>query len=270
MGFHTMTMRKLIILVLLFVPFAQSVVSSSRRRRLGFFQEWWTTVKEIVKENTTPLEADGNSANSAPFSYIGCYRDDNQRDLDHKNGFDPWSKGPGTCSFACKDYVYFAIQAGHQCWCGDAYSTEAKYSKVADSECKVRLIGDTLQYTEGDIGNGWRNAVFSHGYEPIGCYTDNKERDLDHYVGNGRNPYRCSIDCNGYKYFALQYGGECYCANSYGNGPAYTPRPSHECKKGHRHEHFGSDWRNFVFKKVDRHKYPANFGGGFVYHLVKG
>ena len=87
--------------------------------------------------------------------YKGCYKDDGFRDL--ANG--PGEKGGSgytqdTCSQACPNYKYFALQNGGQCFCGDHYATDkTKYTKISDTNCnKNFLLG----------GGSWANAIFEN------------------------------------------------------------------------------------------------------------
>ena len=79
--------------------------------------------------------------------YVGCYADDGDRDftINKGNGYDKSS-----CNSACKDYTYFGLQNGGECWCGNAYGTESKYIEKQDSACG------------GAEGNGgsWSNSVY--------------------------------------------------------------------------------------------------------------
>jgi len=86
---------------------------------------------------------------SERFSYVGCFKDDSDRDLDDLylgRGYNPES-----CSVACQDYNFFSIQDGSQCFCDNSYSTEAKYHQVDDSECNSKGFGH---------GGAWRNSVY--------------------------------------------------------------------------------------------------------------
>ena len=60
----------------------------------------------------------------------------------------------------------------------------------------------------------------------VGCFKDDRSRDLGAMVGNtnaATNTFQgCRAACGDHQYMSLQYGGECFCANSYGNGPQYT------------------------------------------------
>ena len=54
-------------------------------------------------------------------------------------------------------------------------------------------------------------------YKYIGCYKDRRNRDLKKRFGSRYHDHSyCLAKCQGYKYFALQYKGECWCGNSYG------------------------------------------------------
>merc|ERR1719181_1272429 len=90
-------------------------------------------------------------------------------------------------------------------------------------------------------------ALHAHAAGPfyIGCYndcaTDCSQRDLPHFFcSNGNSdggcdtdpvitspnnwagystmtPQYCSGMCTGFKFFGLQFGGNCFCGNDYGN-----------------------------------------------------
>jgi len=67
----------------------------------------------------------------------------------------------------------------------------------------------------------------------VGCFKDDRSRDLGAMVGNtnaATNTFQgCRAACGDHKYMSLQYGGECFCANSYGNGPQYTQEDDGNC-----------------------------------------
>jgi len=81
------------------------------------------------------------------FQFVGCFKDDGDRDLDVFIGNGHNSE---TCSRACEDYLYFALQHHGECRCDNHFSSEAKYKKVDDSRC-----GSDRK------GRGWTNAVFA-------------------------------------------------------------------------------------------------------------
>ena len=81
-------------------------------------------------------------------SYIGCYVDGKQRDLN--DGPKKYGYNQLTCNSACKDYTYFSLQNNGECRCGNNYSTKPQYVKKPDSECGGARSN----------GRGWRNSVY--------------------------------------------------------------------------------------------------------------
>merc|ERR1711957_735479 len=64
----------------------------------------------------------------------------------------------------------------------------------------------------------------------VGCYTDNRKRDLrsgPHKYGYNNN--KCNLACQRFKYFALQNNGMCVCDNKYKRA-GYSKRPAAECR----------------------------------------
>lgn len=88
-------------------------------------------------------------------TYKGCYKDDKSRDLANgpgENGGSGYTQD--TCSQACPNYKYFALQNGGQCFCGDYYATDkTKYTKISDTNCNKDF----------SLGGGlWANAIFEN------------------------------------------------------------------------------------------------------------
>jgi len=90
--------------------------------------------------------------------YVGCFRDDANRDLVY--GPKSWGYDVPACQAACDGYAFMSIQAGKWCFCDNDYSTPStSYYQLNDSECLANppgICGDT-QYCGGD----WANAVYS-------------------------------------------------------------------------------------------------------------
>ena len=82
----------------------------------------------------------------------------------------------------------------------------------------------------------------------IGCYVDDPYRDLNQGPGEASWKFvasRCNDICSGYRYFSLQYGGQCFCGNSYATASQYQKRPDKECGGANG---TGGEWRNSVYK----------------------
>jgi len=129
---------------------ARRRLDAGERRRFRMGGRW----KPKEEEEPHPLGLDNYSTcpglkpTPPKYEYLGCYKDDKDRDLDHYKG---WGKNQADCTSLCRDFKYFSMQNGSECWCGNGYATEGKYSKRPDSEC-----GQTR------LGGAWRNAVYKH------------------------------------------------------------------------------------------------------------
>ena len=93
----------------------------------------------------------------------------------------------------------------------------------------------------------------------VGCFKDSPEdRDFIgvfslRYISNGEKETQVSLElcedfCNGYYYFALQNGDECYCGNGFGK---YGAAPEEDCDqicRGHTSKSCGGTLRNSVYR----------------------
>jgi len=83
-------------------------------------------------------------------------------------------------------------------------------------------------------------------YSYIGCFKDDRHRDLDVFVGNGYKAETCSRACEGYLYFALQYHGECFCDNHYSSEAKYEKVDDSQCGSDKK----GTAWKNAVYAQT--------------------
>jgi len=72
--------------------------------------------------------------------------------------------------------------------------------------------------------------------EYIGCFVDDPARDLGAMVGSTHNAATNTFDlcrqaCGDHQYMSLQYGGECFCANSYSTAPQYQQVDDSLCNR---------------------------------------
>jgi len=211
--------------------------------------------------------------------YVGCYRDDPQRDL---GASDPspthaWHNAETNtfelCRERCGDSRYMSLQWGGECFCADAYSTEDKYMKVPDDECMTQepSLKEPCAPNSYACGGDWANAVYeinpptlpgSQNY--IGCFVDDGDRDMGDMRGTNNdartNTFEtCRNECiyrqdTGTHYMALQYGGECFCSNYYSTAAKYHQVDDSECDamnnepcKSNSHL-CGGSWRQAVYR----------------------
>lgn len=92
--------------------------------------------------------------------------------------------------------------------------------------CVYKLQPTTSSSTEGEenVGGGQHENEVApgcmdkfHDAPYIGCYEDRqKDRALSHKVmGRYHDAKTCHVECNklGYRYFARQWRGQCFCGN---------------------------------------------------------
>lgn len=91
----------------------------------------------------------------------------------------------------------------------------------------------------------------------MGCYHDEDRRILKHKTNLDDNtPSRCKAYCDkryhdegqGYKYFGVESGGECFCGNRNGVGKGETPDDCNEDCPGDSTKRCGDDWRINIYE----------------------
>jgi len=87
-------------------------------------------------------------------TYIGCYQDADppSRDLP----FSPFDNGATiqNCATACATYLYFGLQFGGSCWCGNSYGSHG-----VSTACTMPCDANNAQI----CGNAYANSVYSTG-----------------------------------------------------------------------------------------------------------
>jgi len=91
----------------------------------------------------------------------------------------------------------------------------------------------------------------------VGCFVDDGARDLDYGPtasgGTGHTFATCQTACAGYSFMSLQYGGECFCQNTYNTASQYAQVSDSDCSmvrepcSGASHS-CGGTWRNAVYQ----------------------
>jgi hypothetical protein len=159
-------------------------------------------------------------------------------------------------------------QTRHTDWSGDLhedhYGPGAVYSKIFPAGA-VELPGNNggdgsyVMFVANPANPPTPPSTVGNGEaEYIGCFVDDGSRDLGTMIGGtnsaGTNTFElCRAACGDHLYMSLQYGGECFCANSYGNGAQYVQVADSEC--GARNEpcysnshNCGGTWRQAIYR----------------------
>jgi len=211
----------------------QSKCGDNPKQNCGGF--WRNSVYEV--DNIKPT-----------YKYVGCYKDDANRDLVvMKMG---QQATVGACYAACKGYTYFGVQEGEQCFCGDRYDT---YGQVPETDCQMGCEVKPDQI----CGGFWRNSIYvdtevlalsKYPLKYLGCFKDTATRDLELQKQDQQATIiSCRYLCQGYTYFGLQAGGQCFCGNRVG---LYGKVDGSECQSkcdADTAQICGGFWRNSVY-----------------------
>jgi hypothetical protein len=100
--------------------------------------------------------------------YVGCFRDDDQRDLGAANPSPThtWTNAETNtfelCRARCGDSLYISLQWGGECFCADSYGNGDQYHQVDDSECLTQDVSHREPCAPNSYacGGNWANAVY--------------------------------------------------------------------------------------------------------------
>ncbi|CAD7957665.1 unnamed protein product [Amoebophrya sp. A120] len=200
----------------------------------------------------------------------GCFKDNRQRNLKRQlgSGFDLVS-----CKIACQNYNFFALQNGSECRCGNqgfvalptqGDSSNHKYAQAPAFECKPCERNNLYKLEEtGFCGAGWRNSVYEHQpvLKYVGCFRDRPQRAMPHWPKGAHTVDSCMDAClqhksGKFKYFALQWGNQCFCAETMEQVTKYGKKlDDNQCTAGHRKckdgalfKRCGGGWSNAVYE----------------------
>ncbi|KAK8872836.1 glyoxal oxidase [Apiospora arundinis] len=229
-----------------------------------------------------------NPANAGPgpnlgvpgWTSLGCYSEGNGgRTL----GYQANTAGNNsalTCTAACKTagYKYAGTEYSDQCFCGNSFQNGGA---PATTGCGMVCTGNQTEIcggpdrlnvygfggatgpspapttTTGPVAptstpagpsqpKSWGNYVW------YGCQLEQNGRTLQlaNYADNGMTIETCGAFCSGKgaTYFGTEYGRECYCGNSFLNGP--QPAPASDCSQpcaGNPNEYCGNGNRLSVY-----------------------
>ncbi|KAI9209320.1 uncharacterized protein BJ171DRAFT_113233 [Polychytrium aggregatum] len=128
-----------------------------------------------------------------------------------------------TCKSLCSQYKYYGVEYGGECYCGNSLATPGGAggdgqgtfgTVVSSSQCSTPCPGGPSQTT---CGGPWRVWIDTVTPSITGCYVDNSQRVLNYKASvdyGSMTLATCKSLCSQYKYYGVEYGGECYCGNS--------------------------------------------------------
>lgn len=170
------------------------------------------------------------SRNVASFKSLGCYAEPPGRNPRALTGPASTAGDMTTenCASFCLEYKYFGTEYAAECYCGDAISAGAI---PADGDCTMPCAGDSSQFCgAGDHFNMYLNTAYVepsianiNGYTYKGCLTESdsgRALPSKQHSQDDMTPAICGSLCSadGYVYAGLEYGRECWCANTIRGG----------------------------------------------------
>ncbi|KAI1169114.1 hypothetical protein F5B18DRAFT_9053 [Nemania serpens] len=133
-----------------------------------------------------------------------------------------------SCMTNCTGFYYWATEFGDECYCGN--KVHASSTNVTLDECNVVCSGDETEYcgagdrlelyvTTGPIPTPTGTLAIKPTVTPylrIGCYDELPSRALTGgiFPSDSMTLELCASNCDGFTYFATEYGRECYCGQS--------------------------------------------------------
>ncbi|KAM7197259.1 WSC domain containing protein [Rhypophila sp. PSN 637] len=152
------------------------------------------------------------------------------------------------CADICRasNFPVFGLEYYTECYCGNGLAPGS--APAPETECSFPCAGNSNELCGGD----WRINVFEFstdttaptstapstptptpsldGWVSEGCYTEaNGQRALSDvsFYNDAMTLEKCATVCDGYAWFGVEYGRECYCGNTLNEGS--VPAAAAEC-----------------------------------------
>jgi len=187
--------------------------------------------------SSEPASESTDSASDS-FTSLGCYADNaDNRALPF--GLQAIGYDITSCSIACSDFDYFALQNGGQCFCTKNLAMAQQY-------------GPSTGCPSDGLGGWLANNLFTRTTPVawLGCYADSASNRALPFgpqaIGYDVTSCRKACHIDDYQYFALQNGGQCFCGNDLTRAKQYG-----KLSKGCPFSQLGGD------KYVRSKKYPS-------------
>ncbi|KAF4556435.1 WSC domain-containing protein 3 [Elsinoe fawcettii] len=219
----------------------------------GYISIYYDTTKYTITDQTFNATSPGGgggggsvggpiTANSSgPYDYIGCYSEGSNGRALTGAGIAPPEDGGSVeyCQSKCSGYQYFGVEYSNECYCGNTIQTGSTLvpgATPADTSCNMLCGGNSSEYCGGPnrlnmyklnstitlppTPAGPGNVPVIGKYTYAGCYSEaTTSRALTGFIppvpaGNGSVDW-CydKIVGGGWKWFGVEYGGECYAGN---------------------------------------------------------
>ncbi|KAF7895090.1 hypothetical protein EAF00_006904 [Botryotinia globosa] len=196
-----------------------------------------TSTSSAIPTPTGPITV----TNLTGYNYLGCYSEATTgRAL---SGLRPAPPIGGftieSCQSSCSDFEYFGMEYSNECYCGttiNAGSVPEESTIPSVNGCNMLCAGDSGEYCGGGSRlnmyqfngtistlSGPITIINLKGWNYLGCYNESTRgralSGLENPIpGMNNSVEACSMACNGWTYFGVEYGDECYCGSNMNAG----------------------------------------------------
>ncbi|KAF7950917.1 uncharacterized protein EAE97_002469 [Botrytis byssoidea] len=196
-----------------------------------------TSTSSAIPTPTGPITV----TNLTGYNYLGCYSEATTgRAL---SGLRPAPPIGGftieSCQSSCSAFEYFGMEYSNECYCGttiNAGSILEESTIPSVNGCNMLCAGDPGEYCGGGSRlnmyqfNGTISTLSGPitvtnltGWNYLGCYNESTRgralSGLENPIpGMNNSVEACSMACNGWTYFGVEYGDECYCGSNINAG----------------------------------------------------
>lgn len=165
-----------------------------------------------------------------------------------------------------KGYAIAGTQSGSQCFCGNDISEQTLF--IEETACATSCTGDDSEvcgdnqklsvYATFNIsGSVFDRETVREEWIEVGCFEDG--RNGNHsltgaaYACLGMTIEMCMNFCDvmGFPVAGLEYGGECYCGDSFENGGGGCSGGCSTPCIGDDTQMCGGDWKMNVYERID-------------------
>lgn len=207
-----------------------------------------TTKTSTTKASTTStVKPTGTLAvkqNVSGYTFQGCYTEaTSERALSGAVFINSANMTLEQCASNCASYAYFAVEYYSECYCGNRINAGSVTAALSD--CSFPCPGNQFEY----CGGSDRLEMYHNNSIPVPSSTSSTSSTptptpviqptvgkYSYYnciteattvralSGKTTSNYTamtletCGTFCKAYKYWGVEYGGECYCGNSFGAG----------------------------------------------------
>lgn len=209
----------------------------------GFWGSLWDDIKKVAEDVAPPapkchIQIVGSCPSHSGLQNSGWFNDRDHTTLNNDRG-DIWPKA-SSCRQRRREW-------SRDCHSDGSPNNYEVYNFYAPSERnQPNPTNPPPQHTwttyVKKTTEGFQSGDVNVPYTKMGPYRDESSRAMPNYMGtdtSANSVETCSKKCDGYNFFGLQDGGQCFCGNDWDDSTKYG---AGNCGEK------GGPWCNFIYK----------------------